>query len=104
MIKEQPIQLDARTRQAVDELQATIRRHYPTANFEVVRGVDDPRSIHLLTIVDVADPDEVGDLVIDRVVALQADEQLPIHVIPLRTPGRVAASRQIQQGQRPLRH
>ncbi len=44
MIKEQPIQLDARTRQAVDELQATITRRYPTANFEVAYGVDDPHS------------------------------------------------------------
>ncbi len=31
MLKEQPIQLEARARQAVDELQATITRHYPTA-------------------------------------------------------------------------
>jgi len=63
--------------------------------------VDAPRSIHLLTTVDVADPDEVGDLVIDRVVVLQADEQLPIHVIPLRTPERVAAVLQARQGRRP---
>ena len=32
---------------------------------------------------DVEDLDEVGDLVVERVVTLQVDEGIPIHVIPL---------------------
>jgi len=42
-------------------------------------------------VVDVDDPDEVLDTVIERVVQFQIDEQLPIHVVPIRTPERVSA-------------
>ncbi len=84
--------LDERTQGALSELQGAISRRYPTAAFEVSRAADDPNSIHLIATVDVDDPDEVGDLVIDRVVELQAEEDLPIHVIPVRTPARVLAA------------
>jgi hypothetical protein len=100
MSKEHPLQLDERTQQAVDELKDTITQHYPTATFELARAMDDPQCIHLFTVVDVDDPDEVGDLVIERIVALQADEQIPIHVIPLRTPERVRAELHAQHGRR----
>jgi hypothetical protein len=92
--QETPLNLDERTRQAIAELQGEIRRRYPTASFEVSRPPDDPDGIHLTAVVDVDDPDEVGDLVIDRVVELQAEEGIPIHVIPIRTPERVQASLQ----------
>jgi hypothetical protein len=42
----------------------------------------------LLAVADVNDPDEVGDLVVERVVALHVEEGIPLHVIPLRTPER----------------
>ena len=93
MSQEQPVALDQRTQRAISELQRTISDQYPTASFEVSRAADDPVSIHLVTTVDVDDPDEVADLVVDRVVELQVDEQIPIHVIPLRTPERVATYR-----------
>jgi hypothetical protein len=41
----------------------------------------------------VEDPDDVLDIVVERVVDLQVDEALPIHVVPIRTPDRVAADR-----------
>ena len=91
MTPERSTTLDPRTRQVIAERQGTIAQRYPSASFEVARASDDPASIHLITVVDVDDPDEVGDLVVDRVVELQVDEQIPIHVIPLRTPERVAA-------------
>jgi hypothetical protein len=91
MSNEQPGFLDERTQRAVQELEETIRLRYPTATFELACGVDDPASIHLITTVDVDDPDEVGDLVIDRVVELQVDEAIPLHVIPVRPLGRVLA-------------
>ena len=94
MTSEQPPGLDQRTRQAIGELQLTISRRYPAASFEVSRAADDPASIHLITVVDVDDPDEVADLVIDRVVELQVEERIPIHVIPLRTPECVAQALQ----------
>src|SRR5436305_349516 len=75
--------------QALDELQRMILQHYPDATFAVSRGEDDPKSIHLNATVDVEDTDEVLDVVIDRVLDLQVEEGLPIHVIPLRPIGRV---------------
>jgi hypothetical protein len=85
-------ELDERTRQAIDELQGTITAHYPMTIFELVCSPDDPASIHLLAVADVEDPDEVGDLVVERVVDLQVEEGIPLHVIPLRTPERVQAA------------
>lgn len=85
-------ELDERMRQAIDELQAAIAARYPTTIFELVRSPDDPASLHLLAFADVDDPDEVGDLVVERVVALQVEEGIPLHVIPLRTPARVQAA------------
>src|SRR4051794_8387996 len=80
-------------REALDELQALIRRYYPGAKFRVTRGRDDPQAIHLVTTVDVEDLDAVLDVVVDRMMELQIAEGLPIFVIPVRTPERVAARR-----------
>ena len=88
--------LDERTRQAIDELQNTIAERYPSTTFEVVPAQDDPESIWLLATADVDDPDEVGDLVLDRVVSLIADEGIYVHVIPLRTPERIQAAREAE--------
>ena len=87
-----------RTRQAIAELRDANLARYPTTTFELARAADDPRGIHLLAIAEVDDPDEVGDLVIDRVVALQVDEGIPLHVIPLRTPERIQAARETDRG------
>lgn len=82
-------ELDERTRRAVAELQGAIAARYPTTIFELARSPDDAVSLHLLAIADVDGSDEVGDLIVDRVVALQVEEGIPLHVIPLRTPARV---------------
>ena len=89
--------LDARTRQAVAELQNAIIARYPTTSFALERSPEDPASIHLLAVADVDDPDEVGDLVVERVVELQVDEGIPLHVIPLRTPEREQAAREAKR-------
>jgi hypothetical protein len=94
MTAERSSSFDERTRRALSELQDAIVLRYPTTTFEVSRGADDPRSVHLIAIVDVDDPDEVGDLVLDRVIDLVADEGIPIHVIPVHTPERIAADRE----------
>jgi hypothetical protein len=90
--KQPPVHLEGRMLEAVTELQATIGRRYPTARFTLSHPEDEPTSVELTAVVDVDDPDEVLDTVIDRVVQLQVDEQLPIHVVPIRTPERVAAA------------
>lgn len=85
-------ELDERTRQAVYELQRLITSRYPTTTYELVRSPDDPASLHLLAVADIDDPDEVGDLAVDRVVTLLVDEGIPLHVIPMRTPERIEAA------------
>jgi len=95
--------LDPRFQAALEELRGTIVERYPTASFEVVRDQDEPENVDLVTTVDLDDPDEVLDLVIDRLVDLQVEERIPVHVIPIRTPERIlAALRAEPRAQRPL--
>ena len=84
--------IPAPARAALTELQGMIAARYPATQFAVFRG-DDPDGWYLRAVVDVDDPDEVTDLVLDRLVDLQLDEGLPLHVIPIRTPERLAALR-----------
>lgn len=74
---------------ALDSLKALVRERYPEATFEVVASPDDPESVDLITTVDLEDPDEVVDLVIDQVLHFQLEECLPVHVIPVRPLARV---------------
>ncbi|MBI2908959.1 MAG: hypothetical protein HYX92_15055 [Chloroflexi bacterium] len=83
--------ISPRLQRAVAELQQMIREHYPTAQFKVSRADDDPREVHLITTVDIEDTEQVLDVVMDRLLELQVDERLPIHVIPLRPVERVLA-------------
>ena len=88
---------DPRVNRALKELADMVRRAYPEATFGVVPAEDDPGIVHLLARVDVEDPDEVADLVMDRMLEMQFEEGLPIYLIPLRTPERIAALREAQQ-------
>jgi hypothetical protein len=80
---------EPRVQHAIQELQTLIQGRFPTASFTISRGEDAPENLHLITTVDIDDTDEVLDLVIDRVVELQVEEGIPIHVIPIRPPERV---------------
>jgi hypothetical protein len=91
--------LDPRRQQALTELRGMIARRYPTAAFDIGPGEEDPQVTHLTTSVDLDDPDEVADLVMERMLALQLDEGIPVYVIPIRTPERVARLRR-EQGRR----
>lgn len=91
MTREQEENLDPRVRSVLTELRGAISECYPDATFEVLRDQEEPENIDLLTTVDLEDPDEVLDLVIDRLVDLQVDERIPVHVIPIRTPERILA-------------
>ncbi len=59
-----------------------LQQRYPDATFEVAPGEDNPEGVHLITTVDVEDTDQVLDLVMDRVLELQIEAGLPVHVIP----------------------
>ena len=82
--------MDSRVADAVAELQQLIKRQHPSATFDVRHG-DDPDGTYIWTTVDTNDPDAVLDCVVDRLLELQIDEGLPVHVIPIRTPDRVCA-------------
>lgn len=83
--------VDAGIQAALDELQAIILRHYPTARFNVTRGIDDPAIVELVTIVDIDDPDRVLDIVINRQMEIQIEQGLPIFVVTERPPERATA-------------
>ena len=90
--QDRPVRLEGRMQDAISELQATIGQRYPGASLSLSHPEDEPTSVELTAIVDVEDPDEVLDTVIERVIEFQVDEQFPIHVVPIRTPARVAAA------------
>jgi hypothetical protein len=84
--------------EAVDEITRAIRQRYPEATFLISRGIDEPEQVHLWTTVDREDPDEVVDLVLERLLELEVDEGIPLYVIPIRTPERILADRQASPG------
>jgi hypothetical protein len=90
MKQERSISLTPAMEKAVNELKGTISARFPQASFVVEQGFD-PKGIYLVTTVDIADTDEVIDVVGDRLVELQVDEHLPIYVTPLRPIQRVIA-------------
>ncbi len=77
--------LAPRMQQALNEVRALIVERYPMASFDIRRGHDEPRNVHLMAAVDLNDPFDVLDLVRDRLLELQIDERIPLYVIPLRT-------------------
>jgi hypothetical protein len=81
----------------------TISAHYPATTFAMRPGVDAPEATYLLATIDVADPDEVLDLVVDRLLRLQLDEGLPIYVLPLQTSARVAQTAEQRSTRAPAR-
>jgi hypothetical protein len=83
---------DPRIAAAVDELTQLITSHYPDAQIDVSEG-DDPDGVYLTATVNLDDPDEVTDLVINRTMALQVEEQLPVYVVPIRPISRVMENR-----------
>jgi hypothetical protein len=85
---------------AVHEIKELISTRFPQAAFVVEEGVD-PKGIYLIATVDIADTDEVIDLVGDRLVELQATEGLPLYVTPLRPIERVVAQLQEREAAMP---
>src|SRR5689334_5479041 len=89
--------LEPMLQSAVNELASMIAEHYPSAVFRVSRHPDEAGTVLLDAIVDVDDTDPVNDLIFERMEQLRLDEGVPILVIPLRTPERVAKLRQVMQ-------
>src|SRR5437773_5765850 len=100
MRRETPVALTPRMEEAVHELQGLITGRFPQASFVVEEGFD-PKGTYLVTTVDIADTDEVIDVVGDRLVELQVEEGLPVYVTPLRPLTRVVAQLQEQEAATP---
>ncbi|MBX3069005.1 MAG: hypothetical protein KF883_00755 [Thermomicrobiales bacterium] len=81
------IPLDPQMAAAIAELTEAIRKSYPETTF-VVDAEENQEAVFVTAIVDVDDPDEVVDCFIDRVLTLQIEEGLPLHIIPIRTAAR----------------
>jgi hypothetical protein len=77
-----------RMQRAVAELQALIQEYYPASTFQVTHG-EDPIGTYVIATVGVEDTDAVVDVYIDRLLELQTDDGLPVHVIPVRPLNRV---------------
>ena len=90
MTSKNPIRLTPRLHKAIEELKGLITARFPQAAFVVEEGVD-PEGVYLITTVDIADTDEVINVIGDRLVELQVDEGLPVYVTPLRPIERVVA-------------
>ena len=84
---------DPRIDVAVAELADLVRRRYPTATFEVTQE-EDPDGTYLTATVDVEDTDEVIDVVIQRLLELEIEEELPVYFVPVRPLSRIAEQRQ----------
>lgn len=76
---------------AIAELSEIIRNHFPDAAFQVGSSPDDAEAVILRAYVDVEAQDDVMDVVVDRMMAIQIEESLPIFVVPIRTHQLVAA-------------
>jgi hypothetical protein len=73
---------DEKVQRAIAEVQARIKAAYPEAEFTVAIG-DDPAGIYIDAYTEAPDGFCVLDLVSDRLVDLNVDDGLPLHVIPL---------------------
>ena len=80
---DQTLATDPRVLAAIEEFKRLILNRYPEATFEVLYG-DDPNGVYLMATVDRDDTLEVLDGIMDRMLEVQIDEELPVYVIPIR--------------------
>jgi hypothetical protein len=80
---------DPRVLAALADFKESIRANYPEATFKVEIG-GEPDGIYLLATVDVENTMDVLDTIMDRLLEVQVDEELPVYVIPMRPLSTVA--------------
>jgi hypothetical protein len=95
------LHLDSPMQAAIDEIIGRILARYPSTTF-TVGDAEDPDGLYIRAEVDVDDPDEVWETFSDRIIDLQVEDGLPIYVVPVRTPDRIAALRQQQRAARAI--
>jgi HSP20 family molecular chaperone IbpA len=76
---------DPKIQAGIQEMEALIRKRYSKATFTVGIG-EDPAGVYLTATIPGVDFDEAVDVYIDRLVDLQAEQGLPLYVIPITPP------------------
>jgi hypothetical protein len=74
---------DPRIEPAFEEMRQLILQRFPQATFYVSYG-EDPLGLYLNAVVDVEDPDEVYNLIEERLLHYQVRDALPIYVFAER--------------------
>lgn len=74
---------------ALAELEQLIGERYPDAAVTTFRG-EDPEGMYLRVTVDLDDPDEVVDHVLDKLYEVQVERALPVYVVAVPPLARVA--------------
>lgn len=81
--RKRPSLKDPRLRAAIAELKAMLLERFPDTTFTVQKGYD-PEGLYLIPVVDTDDSFEVTDVIIDRLIEMQVDEDLAVYVMPVR--------------------
>jgi hypothetical protein len=84
--------VDADAMVFVDELKQLILELQPEATFDLGPSGGDPTSIFLRAYVDLPEPFDLFDKISDRVMDIQIEEGIPLHVLPMRLHERARAS------------
>lgn len=74
--------LSAPLQQAVHELMARLRQHYPSASFRLARGTQQPEEVFLVVYVATSDLNAVLHPILARLLQLQFVDGLPLYVLP----------------------
>ena len=74
---------DPRVLAVLADFQQRIRKSYPEATFAVEYG-GEPDGVYLMATVDLENTLEVLDTIMDQLLEVQIEEELPIYVIPIR--------------------
>jgi len=92
---------DSKMQAAVDELQQLILARFPSTIFTVGEA-EEPDGVYMRAIVDVDDTDEITAVILDRLADFQIDDNLPIHLVTVPTPERIATAREREREERRL--
>ena len=79
--------LDERMQDAIHVLTHLILQRFPGTTFDIQPG-DHSSATFVTAVVDLDDPDDAVDCFIDRLLDLQVDEGIRLHIVPVRSPAR----------------
>ncbi len=75
---------------AIAEIKDLLLARYPEATFDIEPGEDSDGTWMTVT-VDVEDTEEVFDVIVERNLAMQVEEEIPLYVIVVRPIERIMA-------------